>query len=108
MAGVQLSKPDVGLSAGSWGIDRKLRLAACACLQLVWDGGVRPPCSYAALRAALEALLANRLPDVELLTAGGRGVLLVAATYAAERDLTVTAVVADFHHFPADAPDPAV
>jgi hypothetical protein len=28
--------------------------------------------NYPALRAALDALLVNRLPDVELLTAGGR------------------------------------
>jgi hypothetical protein len=29
--------------------------------------------NYPALRAALDSLLANRLPDVELLTADGRG-----------------------------------
>lgn len=66
-------------------------------------GGVRPSCSYAALRAALDALLANRLPDVELLTAGGRGVPMLAASYAAERGLTLTALVPDFRRFPVDA-----
>ncbi len=59
--------------------------------------------NYAALRTALDALLANRLPDVELLTTGGRGVPMLAASYAAERGLTVTALVPDFTRFPVDA-----
>jgi hypothetical protein len=58
---------------------------------------------YPILRAALDALLVNRLPDVELLTAGGRGVPMLAASYATERGLTVTARVADFARFPVDA-----
>jgi hypothetical protein len=37
--------------------------------------------------------LANRLPDVELLTTGGPGVPMLAASYATERGLVVTALV---------------
>ena len=40
---------------------------------------------------------------MELLTAGGRGVPMLAASYATERGLTVTARVADFTRFPVDA-----
>ena len=58
---------------------------------------------YPALRAALDTLLANRLPDVELLTTGGRGVPMLAASYAAERGLTVTPFVPEFGRFPAVA-----
>jgi hypothetical protein len=65
--------------------------------------GPRHFTDYPALRAALDALLVNRLPDVELLTAGGRGVPMLAASYATERGLTVTARVADFARFPLDA-----
>ena len=36
------------------------------------------------LRPTLDALLVNRLPDVELLTCGGRGVPMFAASYASE------------------------
>ena len=65
--------------------------------------GGRHFADYPALRAALDALLANRLPDVEVLTPGGRGVPMLAASYAAERGLTVTALVPDFARFPVDA-----
>jgi hypothetical protein len=51
---------------------------------------------YPALRTALDALLVNRLPDVEILTAGGPGVPMLAASYAAERNLQVTALVPDY------------
>jgi hypothetical protein len=40
------------------------------------------------LRATPDALLANRLPDVELLTQGGPGVAMLAASYATERGIT--------------------
>jgi hypothetical protein len=43
------------------------------------------------------------LPDVVLLTAGGRGVPMLAASYATERRPTVTARVADFGRFPVEA-----
>jgi hypothetical protein len=46
---------------------------------------------YPTLRAALDVLLVNHLPDVELLTAGGRGVPMLAASYGAGRGLTVPA-----------------
>src|SRR4030095_16876393 len=65
--------------------------------------GPRHFTDYPALRAALEVLLKNRLPDVELLTCGGRGVPMLAASSATERGLTVTARVADFVRFPVDA-----
>ena len=55
------------------------------------------------MRAALDVLLAKGLPDVVLLTCGGRGVPMRAASYASERGLTVTARVADFAWFPVDA-----
>jgi hypothetical protein len=65
--------------------------------------GPRQFTDYPALRAALDVLLAKRLPDVVLLTAGGRGVPMLAASYATERGLVVTARVADFVRFPLDA-----
>lgn len=40
---------------------------------------------FARLRDALDALLANRLPDVEILTTGGPGVPALAACYAQSR-----------------------
>ena len=59
--------------------------------------------NYPALRAALDALLVNRLPDVELLTAGGRGVPMLAASYAAANGLELVTRVADCVRFPVDA-----
>jgi hypothetical protein len=47
--------------------------------------------------------LAIRLLDVELLTGGGPGVPMLAASSAAERGLAVTALVPDFRRFPVDA-----
>jgi hypothetical protein len=55
---------------------------------------------YRTLRATLDALLAKRLPDVELLTCGGPGVAMLAASYAAERGLKVIAHIPDFGRFP--------
>jgi hypothetical protein len=65
--------------------------------------GPRHFTDYLTLRATLDALLANRLPDVELLTAGGPGVAMLAASYAKERGLVVRALVPDFRRFPVDA-----
>src|SRR5579883_3019819 len=58
---------------------------------------------YPCLRATLDVLLANRLPNVELLTTGGPGVAMLAASYASERGLVVSALVPDFRRFPVDA-----
>lgn len=58
---------------------------------------------YPLLRATLDTLLANRLPEVELLTTGGPGVPMFAASYAAERGLPVAALVPDFGRYPAVA-----
>lgn len=58
---------------------------------------------YPSLRAALDVLLANRLPDVVLLTAGGRGVPMLAASYGAANGLEVVVRVPDYRHFPTDA-----
>jgi hypothetical protein len=55
------------------------------------------------LRATLDALRANRLPGVELLTAGGTGVAMLAASYAKERGLVVRALVPTIRRFPVDA-----
>jgi len=57
--------------------------------------GGRQRFEYARLRAALDALLANRLPDVEILTAGGPGVPALAACYARSRGLPVFALPID-------------
>jgi hypothetical protein len=56
--------------------------------------------NYPLLRATLDALLANRLPDVALLTAGGPGVPMLAASYATVRGFRVMALVPDFQRFP--------
>lgn len=58
---------------------------------------------YPRLRAALDALLANRLPDVQFLTGGGPGVPMLAASYAAANGLAVDALTPDFIRFPVDA-----
>ena len=55
---------------------------------------------YPLLRRTLDALLVNRLPDVTLLTAGGPGVPMLAASYAKERGLEVAALVPEFGRFP--------
>jgi hypothetical protein len=44
--------------------------------------GPRRFTDYPALRAALDAVLVNRLSNVELLTCGGLGVPMLAASYA--------------------------
>ena len=58
---------------------------------------------YPRLRAALDALLTNRLPDVQFLTGGGPGVPMLAASYATANGLTVHALPPDFTRFPVDA-----
>src|SRR5438067_13430683 len=63
--------------------------------------------NYAALRAVLDKLLANRLPDVELLTTGGPGVPMLAASYATERGLAVAALVPDSGRYPNPSPVPS-
>jgi hypothetical protein len=57
--------------------------------------GGRVPLPFARLRDALDVLLANRLPDVEILTAGGPGVPALAESYARARNLDVVAVPPD-------------
>ena len=59
-----------------------------------------------ALRAALDVLLANRLPDVVLLTCGGRGILMLAASYVTTNGLEVMRVP-NFRGFPAITKDRA-
>jgi hypothetical protein len=59
--------------------------------------------NYPILRAVLDALLVNRLPDVVLLTPGGRGVPMLAASYATANGLQVVARVPDYRRFPIDA-----
>jgi hypothetical protein len=65
--------------------------------------GPRQFTNYPALRAALDVLLKNRLPDVVLLTAGRRGVPMLAASYATANGLELVARVPDFKRFPVDA-----
>ncbi len=45
------------------------------------------------LRAVLDKLLVKRLREVELLTTGGPGVPMLAASYAQERGLPVVALM---------------
>ncbi len=59
--------------------------------------------NYPALRATLDALFAHRLPDVELLTTSGRGVPMLAASYATARGLKLSTFAPDFRRFPGDA-----
>jgi hypothetical protein len=68
-------------------------------------GGGRHFTDYSALRATLDALLAHHLLDVELLTQGGPGVALLAASSATERGLKVAALVPELRRFPVDAVD---
>jgi len=65
--------------------------------------GGRQRFEYARLRDALDALLANRLPDVEILTTGSPGVPAIAACYAAERKLKLTTLPLDNHEHRGDA-----
>lgn len=58
---------------------------------------------YPQLRGILDTLLVNHISNVELLTTGGPGVAMLAASYAAERGLVVSACVPDFRRFPVDA-----
>ena len=76
----------------------------CMAFRVLIAGG-RHFTDYPLLRATLDALLANRLPDVELLTTGGPGAPMLAASYATERGLVVSALVPDFNRFPVDAPE---
>lgn len=58
---------------------------------------------YARLRDTLDALLAERLPDVVILTAGGPGVPALAASYARSRGLGVEVTVGDYRRRPGSA-----
>jgi hypothetical protein len=66
--------------------------------------GGRQRVEYAPLRAALDVLLVNRLPDVEILTTGGAGIPVLAACYAKERGLVlITSIPLDFAQHRGDA-----
>lgn len=58
---------------------------------------------YRRLRDALDRLLAARLPDVVILTAGGSGADSLAGSYAVARRLPVEQFPADFTRHPVDA-----
>ncbi len=66
------------------------------CVLVLGDRDFR---DYARLRDALDAALVNRLPHVEIITAGGPGAAALAASYAAARGLPVLAITADFVRF---------
>ena len=51
--------------------------------------GSRHFTDYRSLRSTLNKLLVNRLPDVELLTTGGAGVSMLAASYATKTGIHV-------------------
>jgi hypothetical protein len=55
-----------------------------------------PAAEYSHLRDSLEALLANRLPDVQLVTVGGPGLPALVASYAASRNLSVVAATVGY------------
>ena len=59
---------------------------------------------YARLRDALERALARRLPDVELVTAGGAGVPALVASYARTRGLTGVNPHRHKNRLPTDTP----
>src|SRR5262245_60963452 len=80
---------------------RRHRLA-CMSFRVLVIGG-RRFCDNARLRDALDRALVNRLPDVELLTAGGPGVAALAASYARTRGLTLTVLTTDYIRYPGDA-----
>jgi YspA, cpYpsA-related SLOG family len=65
--------------------------------------GGRNPIPFALLRDTLDDALIRRLPDVEILTAGGRGIPALAASYATARGLPLVAMVPDFIQHPGDA-----
>jgi hypothetical protein len=58
---------------------------------------------YARLRDTLGAVLARRLPNVEILTTGGPSVPALAASYARSRGLRFAALVPDHERHPGDA-----
>jgi hypothetical protein len=58
---------------------------------------------YVRLRDALDKLLANRLPEVQILTAGGPGVPALAASYARYRGVEVVVINPDFNKHRTDA-----
>jgi hypothetical protein len=51
--------------------------------------------AYHRLSDALDLALANRLPDVQLITGGGPGVPALAASYARSRGLMLNVVLPD-------------
>ncbi len=55
---------------------------------------------YRTLRVVLDALLAKRFPDVELLTSDGPWRPMLAASYAAERELPIIAALPECGRFP--------
>ena len=55
------------------------------------------------LRDTLDRLLVNRLPDVELVTAGGPGIPALVASYAASRGLSHLPLPIDHAKHPGDA-----
>jgi hypothetical protein len=65
--------------------------------------GGRDRVDYVRLRDALDKLLANRMPEVQILTAGGPGVPALAASYARSRGLEVVVVTPDHQKHRTDA-----
>jgi hypothetical protein len=65
--------------------------------------GGREPVDYVRLRDALDKLLANRMPEVQILTAGGPGVPALAASYARSRGLEVVVITPDHNKHKTDA-----
>jgi hypothetical protein len=65
--------------------------------------GGRGPVDYFRLRDVLDKLLANRMPDVQILTAGGPGVPALAASYARSRGLEVVVINPDHNKHKTDA-----
>jgi hypothetical protein len=57
---------------------------------------------YAHLRDALDTLLAKRLPDVDIITAGGPGVPALAASYPRSRGPELVTVTPDYRKHPRD------
>jgi hypothetical protein len=58
---------------------------------------------YPRLRDVLDSALVKRLPDVQVLTVGGRGVPALAASYSCSRGLSLQTVTLDYGKYPGDA-----
>jgi hypothetical protein len=65
--------------------------------------GGRGPVDYVRLRDALDKLRTNRMPEVQIITAGGPGVPALAVSYARSSCLEVVVINPDYNKHKTDA-----